>query len=60
MIVHSIIIALLAYVAMIYGLKQSSAMAEDRSVLLGGLALVYMVLFGHGSPMKGVVNRNIM
>jgi hypothetical protein len=43
---------------MTMGLKQSAAIAEDISVLIGALVLAYMILFGHGLP--GQVNHNIM
>jgi hypothetical protein len=58
MLLHSILIGLLLYVIMIFLMKQPARIAEDRSVLLGALVLIYMVLFGHGLPTK--VNRNIM
>lgn len=58
MLFHALIIMLISYVLMFYVLGQSSAVAEDRSVLLGGVVLVYMVLFGHGMP--GRVNPRIM
>ena len=58
MLFHSLLIMLLSFVIMRYVLGQSSRVAEDRSVLLGGVALVYMVLFGHGLPDR--VNPNIM
>jgi TRAP-type C4-dicarboxylate transport system permease small subunit len=58
MLFHALIIMLLSFVIMRYILGQSRGVAEDRSVLLGGVALVYMVLFGHGMP--GRVNPNIM
>ena len=57
MIVHGVIVALLAYVAMIYGLKQGQSMAENRSVLLGALAVAYMVVFGHQIPSMGALTR---
>jgi hypothetical protein len=41
-----------------FALGQSVAVAEDRSVLLGAVVLVYMVLFGHRLP--GAINRNIL
>jgi hypothetical protein len=50
MVVHGVSIAIIAYVIMIYLLKQSQTMAENRSVLLGSLAVAYMVVFGHKSP----------
>jgi hypothetical protein len=58
MFFHSAIIAIVLYFLMTLGLKQSPAVAEDRSVLIGALVLAYMILFGHGLP--GQVNRNIM
>lgn len=57
MIVHSVIIALLSYVLMFYGLKQSQSMAENRSVLVGAVALAYMVVFGHELPSMKSLKR---
>ena len=50
MVVHGVIIGLAAYAIMIYGLKQCPTMAENRSVLVGALAVAYMVVFGHQAP----------
>ena len=58
MLFHALIIMLISYILMRYVLGQSVAVAEDRSVLLGGVVLIYMVLFGHGLP--GRVNPRIM
>lgn len=58
MVVHSVIIAIVLYVIMLFVLKQSAAVAENRSILLGAIALIYMVLFGHGAPTS--INKNIM
>ena len=58
MFIHSLIIALFAYFVMVFGLKQSTIVAEDRSAFLGALLLAYMILFGHGLP--GKINKNIM
>jgi TRAP-type C4-dicarboxylate transport system permease small subunit len=58
MLFHALLVMLISYVLMRYALGQSSPVAEDRSVLLGGVVLVYMVLFGHGLP--GRVNPRIM
>jgi len=55
---HAVIISVLAYIGMTYGLKQTQEVAQDRSVLIGALALVYMVLYGHGYP--SAINRNII
>jgi hypothetical protein len=58
MLLHSIIIGLILFVLMRFALGQSLAVAEDRSVLIGAVVLIYMVLFGHRLP--GSMNRNIM
>lgn len=58
MMMHSAVIALVAYLVMRFGLKQSLVVAEDRSVLLFSGVLMYMVLFGHSLPTK--VNKNIV
>ena len=54
---HSVIIAVILYVVLLYGLKWSAGKSENMSVLVGGLALVYMVMFGHGLPTK--INSNL-
>jgi hypothetical protein len=35
---------------MVFILGQKQYIAENRSILLAALALVYMILFGHGLP----------
>ena len=40
MAIHSAIISIIAYLIMFYVLNQSGPVAEDRSALLGGAALV--------------------
>ena len=55
---HSIVIALILYVFMLFVLKQPSQVAEDRSILLGAVILIYMILFGHGLP--NTINKNIL
>lgn len=50
MVLHAAIITGLLYLVMVYGLKQKQQVAENRSILLGALVLVYMVMFGHGLP----------
>jgi len=57
MVVHSIIIGIFIYIFMIY-LGQAQIMAENRSVLIAALILVYMILFGHGLPSS--INKNLM
>jgi len=57
MLLHSVIIGVLLYLVMIYLLKQSQVIAENRSVLIGAVVLIYMVVFGHGLPNR--INRNL-
>jgi purine-cytosine permease-like protein len=56
-ILHSVIITIILYLIMIYGLKQPTMVARDRSILIGALFLVYMILFGHHLPTH--INKNI-
>ena len=55
---HSVILGVLLYFVMVFVLKQSYNMAQDRSMLIAALAFVYMLLFGHSLPKS--VNRNIL
>jgi len=57
MLLHSILIGALLYLFMVFVLGQKEVVAENRSILLGALALVYMILFGHGLP--GSINKNL-
>jgi len=57
MILHSVIIGIFLYLFMIYVLGQKQMVAENRSILLAGLILVYMILFGHGLPTS--INKNL-
>jgi len=47
---HSAILALILYLLMRFALRQSQTMALNRSILIGAIALIYMILFGHGMP----------
>jgi len=49
MLLHSIIIGVIAYGVMIL-LKQPVKIAENRSILLAAIILIYMIVFGHGLP----------
>lgn len=57
MVLHSAIIGILLYVFMIYILGQNQIVAENRSILLAALILIYMILFGHGLPTS--INKNL-
>ena len=52
MLLHSVIIGIILYVVMIFGLGQKSNVAENRSILIASFVLIYMILFGHGLPLK--------
>ena len=57
MLVHSAIIGVILYVVMVYILKQRQVVAENRSIVLAAVALIYMIVFGHGMPTK--VNKDL-
>lgn len=50
MLLHSTVIGLILYLIMRFALKQTPSVAENRSVLIAGVLVVYMILFGHGLP----------
>jgi len=52
MVVHSAIIGLFLYLVMIFGLSQPPSVAENRSVLIAAVVLIYMIVFGHGLPVQ--------
>ena len=57
MFLHSLIIGILLYLFMFFILGQTQIVAENRSILLAALILVYMILFGHGLPTS--INKNV-
>ena len=57
MVLHSVIIGVILYAGMVYGLGQQQNVAENRSILIASCILIYMVVFGHGLPLK--VNKYI-
>ena len=52
MLLHSVIIGLAFYLLLVFVLKHQSSVAENRSLLLAAVVLIYMILFGHGLPTK--------
>lgn len=52
MLLHSVIIGVVLYLLMVFLLKQKSGVAENRSILISAIVLIYMILFGHGLPTK--------
>jgi len=57
MLLHAIIIGLFLYIFMIFILGQKQSVAENRSILIASLILVYMILFGHGLPVS--INKSL-
>lgn len=60
MLLHSLLIGLLLYILMVFLLGQRPSVAEDRSMLIAAMVLMYMILFGHRWPRWSAINRNIM
>ena len=52
MVFHAIVITVILYFAMVYGMGQNNIKAENRSILIGAVVLIYMIVFGHGMPTK--------
>jgi len=50
MLTHSVVIGVVAYLVMVYGLKQSARVAENRSLVFASVVLIYMVTIGHKLP----------
>ena len=57
MLLHSVVIGIVLYVIMVYGLGQNQPVAENRSILAAALILTYMILFGHGLPIS--INKDL-
>jgi hypothetical protein len=57
MVLHSLIIGVLLYIFMVFVLGQRQVVAENRSILIAALLLIYMILFGHGLPNS--INKNL-
>ncbi len=57
MVVHSVVIGVALYAMMVLILKQSPAVAENRSICIAAVVLLYMIVFGHGMP--GRINSHL-
>ena len=57
MLLHSVIIGIILYLIMFFVLGQDQVKSENRSILLGAVILVYMILFGHDFPTS--LNKNL-
>lgn len=52
MVLHSVIIGVVLYMLMVFVFDQKSQIAENRSILIASVILIYMILFGHELPTK--------
>jgi hypothetical protein len=52
MLGHSLIIGIIIYAVLVFMMKTQKDVAENRSVFIAGLAMAYMVAFGHDAPGK--------
>jgi hypothetical protein len=50
MLLHSAIISSVIYLVMVYAVGQSKSVSESRSLLIGAILLIYMLMFGHALP----------
>jgi len=58
MVLHSIVITAVLFVIMTIIFNQNTETALSRSILVGAVILIYMILFGHGLPTR--LNKNII
>jgi len=58
-VIHTLVMSIVFYVILVYVLKQSRDSSIDKSILLGTILLMYMILFGHHLPTNGI-NPNII
>ena len=57
MLLHAVIIGVILYLLMFFIFRQTQVIAENRSILLSAVILIYMILFGHGLPTS--INKNL-
>jgi hypothetical protein len=50
MLPHSMAISVVVYLMLVHLMKQSRTVAGNRALIVGSLALIYMILFGHALP----------
>ena len=55
---HASIFGIILYLIMVFILGQKSEIAENRSIFISALVLLYMIMFGHGLPFY--INRNLI
>lgn len=52
MVLHSAVIGFILYAIMVFVLGQPNILAENRSIVIASVVLIYMIVFGHGLPLK--------
>tara|TARA_Y100000741_G_scaffold332248_1_gene288080 strand:- start:418 stop:618 length:201 start_codon:yes stop_codon:yes gene_type:complete len=58
MVIHAFLFATVCYIFMRFSLKLSQSMSEDRSIALGAIVLLYLILFGTKPPVQ--LNNNLL
>lgn len=56
MLLHAILIGIVLYALMVFVLGQRPHIAENRSILIASIVLIYMIVFGHGLPRSININ----
>jgi len=59
MVLHAFIVAIVVYLVLVYAMKKPNEPSIDKAVLVGGIALVYMTIFGHKLPSTAGINPNL-
>jgi hypothetical protein len=57
MLFHSLVIGVVLYVFMLFILGQRQIVAENRSIVISAVVLIYMIMFGHGLPKQ--INKDL-
>jgi uncharacterized membrane protein (DUF441 family) len=57
MLFHSLVIGVVLYVIMLFVLGQRQIVAENRSIVISAVVLIYMIMFGHGLPKQ--INKDL-
>lgn len=57
MLLHSAVVGLLLYAIMVYAAGVPAGLAENRSLGIAAVALIYMVNFGHGLPYNVLASK---
>jgi len=50
MVSHSVVIAIILYICLVYLLNFKPRVAENKSILISAIVLIYMLVFGHKLP----------